>query len=98
MAMKSHKVLFAGTMGMQMMEFLCACNFQINRVVDGQGKGSSLAAMHAMQRKDWLKIGEVFLDNSTGDIYTFDSHQAGFSPIANAGLHNHKAAQDNREA
>jgi hypothetical protein len=56
--------------------------------------------MHAMQRKDFdrLKIGEVFLDSSTGDIYTFDSHQGSFSPIANAGLHNHRAAQDNREA
>jgi hypothetical protein len=27
MAKKSHKVLFAGTIGMQMMEFLCAINF-----------------------------------------------------------------------
>jgi hypothetical protein len=98
MAKKSHKVLFAGTMGMQMMVFLCACNFQINRVINGQGKGSSLAAMHVMKDFDRLQIGDVFLDNSTGDIYTFDSHQGGFSPIANAGLHNHKAAQDNREA
>mmetsp|Transcript_7935 Transcript_7935/g.15428 ORF Transcript_7935/g.15428 Transcript_7935/m.15428 type:complete len:620 (-) Transcript_7935:28-1887(-) len=97
MAKKTHKIVFAGSMAMQMYVFLCACNFQINQVINGNGKGSSLAKIHSMERSafDKLTLGDVFLDNSTGDIYSYDIHQEAFFPIANAGIHNHKAAQDN---
>jgi hypothetical protein len=97
MAKKTHKLVFAGSMAMQIYVFLCACNFQINQVINGQGKGSSLAKMHLMDKTafDRLTLGDVFLDNSTGDLYSYDPHQEGFLPIANAGIHNHKAAQDN---
>jgi hypothetical protein len=99
MAKKTKKIVFAGSMAMQIYVFLCACNFQINQVINGNGKGSSMAHIHSMERAEFDKLtsADVFLDNSTGDIYSYDIHQEAFLPIANAGIHNHKAAQDNRE-
>jgi hypothetical protein len=59
---------------MPMMEFLCACNFQINRVINGQFKGQ-LISSYARHAEEGIRQaeGDVFLDNSTGNIYTFDS-------------------------
>lgn len=44
---------------------------------------------HTLNR---LKRGEVFLENSTGDIYSFDHSRNEFYPVANVGIHNNKAA------
>lgn len=46
---------------------------------------------HTLNR---LKRGEVFLENSTGDIYSFDHSRNEFYPVANVGIHNNKAAQE----
>lgn len=97
MCKNTKKILFACTFAMQMIVFLCATNFNIERVINGKGHGGSLKAMQTMDKNlmSKLTLGDVFLDNATGDIYCHDSHKDEFYPVANTGIHNHKAAQEN---
>lgn len=39
-----------------------------------------------------LTSEDVFLDDATGDFYCYDLHRKEFFPVANTGLHSHKAA------
>ena len=97
MCKNTKKIVFASTFAMQMLVFLCATNFNIERVINGQGHGGSLKAIHNLNTSsiNKLTLGDVFLDNATGDIYCHDSHKDEFYPVANTGIHNHKAAQEN---
>ena len=97
MCKNTKKILFACTFAMQMMVFLCATNFNIERVINGKGHGGSHKSIQTIER-DYLHkltLGDVFLDNATGDIYCYDSHKDEFYPVANTGIHNHKSAQEN---
>ena len=97
MCKNTKKIVFACTFAMQMLVFLCATNFNIERVINGQGHGGSLKSIHSLDHSklNKLTLGDVFLDNATGDIYCHDSHKDEFYPIANTGIHSHKAAQEN---
>lgn len=100
MCIRAKKLLFCCTSGMQMLVFICAMKFHVNRVINGNGKGSSLDEMAKIPLAVLtnLRQDDVFLDNATGDIYAFDSVNLEFYPVANAGLHYHKAAQENPKA
>ena len=98
MCKKTGKVLFGCTFAMQVLTFLCATNLFISRIVNGDGKGTALdRLMHTpkevLRRLDY---GEMFLDSATGDIYSYDQAKGEFYPIANASIHHHKTAQENR--
>ena len=97
MCKKTRKLLFASGFAMQMLVYLCATNLHINRIVNGSGKGSSLEDFKKTDQNvlNSLGFGDIFLDSSTGDLYGYDSIKKEFYPIANVGLHNHKAAQEN---
>ena len=96
MCKKTRKLLFASSFAMQIFVFLCATNLYITRVVNGGGKGTPKAEFAAFDRKKLkeLAFGDAFLDSTTGDVYGFDSQKDEFYPIANVGIHNHKAAQE----
>ncbi|OMJ75186.1 hypothetical protein SteCoe_25736 [Stentor coeruleus] len=99
MCKNTRKIVFACNFAMQMLVFLCATNFNIERVVNGKGHGSSLKSLHNID-SDIMKrltLGDVFIDNATGDIYCHDSHKDEFYPVANTGIHNHKAAQESAQ-
>ena len=95
MCKKTKKLLFASGFAMQMLVFLCATNQHISRVVNGNGKGSPKTefAKDTKVLRD-LAFGDVFLDSRTGDVYGYDSQKKEFYPMANVGLHSHKAAQE----
>ena len=97
MCKKTKKILFASGFALQILVFLCATNLHINRVVNGQGKGSSVADFAKTEKAvlNSLAFGDIFLDSATGDLYGYDSVKEQFYPAANAGLHSHKAAQEN---
>ncbi|CAG9323794.1 unnamed protein product [Blepharisma stoltei] len=99
MCKKTKKILFAASFAMQTLVFLCATSFNVGRVINGKGRGSSLHEIHNLPRESLskLSLGDVFLDNSTGDIFCYDGHRNEFYPVANAGLHNNKAAQENEK-
>lgn len=99
MCKSTKKILFASTFAMQILVFLCATNVNIGCVINARGRGSSLHEIHQLPREklNKLSLGDVFLDNSTGDIYCYDAHRNEFYPVANTGIHNHKAAQENEK-
>ena len=74
--------------------------FHVNRVINGNGKGGSINDIPkiALSVLSNLRQDDVFLDNATGDIYAFDGINLEFYPVANAGLHYHKAAQEHPHA
>ena len=96
MCKKTEKVMFACSFAMQMFAFLCATNIYINQIVNGAGRGSSVAAFKAVSKGvlSRLEYGDLFLDSATGDIYGYDMAKQEFYPIANAAIHNHKSAQE----
>lgn len=97
MCKNTKKIVFACTFAMQILVFLCATNFNIECVINGKGHGGSLKSIHNINKPSLSKLtlGDVFLDNATGDIYCYDSHKDEFYPVANTGIHNHKSAQEN---
>jgi len=97
MCKKTKKILFASGFALQILVFLCATNLHINRVVNGEGKGSSVADFARTDKAvlSSLAFGDIFLDSTTGDLYGYDSAKEQFYPSSNAGLHNHKSAQEN---
>lgn len=66
--------------------------------MNGDGKGTSLDKLMHMPRDILRRLdyGEMFLDSATGDIYSYDQAKGEFYPIANASIHHHKTAQENR--
>jgi len=99
MCKKTGKVLFACSFAMQMFVFLCATNIYINQIVNGAGRGSNVAGFRKVSKGTLARLdyGDLFLDSATGDIYGYDMTKKEFYPIANAALHNHKAAQEDCE-
>lgn len=97
MCKRTKKILFACTFAMQMLVYICASNLAINRVINGKGRGTSLRDIYKVPHKELMKLrpGDVFLDSATGDIYCYDYHRQIFYPVGNAGIHNHKIAQEN---
>jgi len=79
---------------MQMLVYLCATNFSIVRVINGRGRGGPKSDIYKIPKKliEKLTSEDVFLDDATGDFYCYDLHRKEFFPVANTGLHSHKAA------
>ena len=74
MCKKTGKVLFACSFAMQMFVFLCATNIYVNQIVNGAGRGSSVAGLKKIPKSVLARLdyGDLFLDNATGDIYGYD--------------------------
>lgn len=100
MCKKTGKVLFGCGFAMQILAFLCATNLFVNRVVNGNGKGSLLKNFTLVPRAvlKQTEHGDLFLDSATGDLYAYDQVKEEFYPIANCAIHNHKAAQEDRKS
>jgi hypothetical protein len=96
MCKRTKKVLFAAGCGMFMQIYLNASRYQVNRVINGNGKGTSLKKIHQLSQSDLgtIQQGDVFLDSGTGDMYCYDSESSEFCPIVNIGFHHHKTAAD----
>lgn len=96
MCKRTGKVMFASSFAMQMFTFLCSTNIFVNRIVNGNGKGSLTSAFTTVPKtaRNKLEYGDLFLDNATGDLYGYDVAKEEFYPIANCSLHSHKAAQE----
>lgn len=60
---------------MQMLAYYCATYFEPISVINGNGKGGPLSDIKLISPFDAqgkrLSQSKVFLDNTTGDIYTF---------------------------
>lgn len=98
MCKKTGKVLFGCGFAMQTLAFLCATNIFVNRIVNGNGKGSLLKNFKSVPKSvlKQTEHGDLFLDSATGDLYAYDQIKEEFYPIANCAIHNHKAAQEDR--
>lgn len=98
MCKRTNKLLFAASCGMQAFMYLYSCAQKVRRVVNGAGKGGSLADAQELSREtlSQLRPGEVLLDNSTGDVYQYDPVLHEFYPVGNVGLHYRKAAEESR--
>jgi hypothetical protein len=95
MCLKTKKLLFASSFAMQALVFLSATNFERNIIiVNGNGKGGSIAELMNLDLDlAALRHHELFLDNVTGDLYSYNYDANEWVPKANIGLHYKKAAQ-----
>lgn len=92
----TRKLVFAASCGMQVLVYLKSCGHPIKRVINGHGRGGSAQNAPTISPSELHKLAhdEVLLDNTTGDVYQYDHKRSEFTPVANVGLHYHRAAQD----
>ena len=97
MCKRTKKVLFAAGCGMLMHVYLCSNKYHINKVINGNGKGTSLNRIFSMKVEELGQIqsGDVFLDSGTGDMYCYDNITSEFFPIVNIGLQDFLIPQKN---
>ena len=88
------KCLFAAGFGINLLVYYWATNFAHLRVINGRGKGSSLDEIHYYDGSSSknFDVNDVFLDNSTGDYYSFKKDQGMWLPVGNVGIHYSKSA------
>ena len=91
----TNKWLFASGFGISMQIYYCATNFEDIKVINGNSKGSMLEDIHKFDYTDIRNLArnEVFLDNATGDYYTYKKDLDLWVPIGNIGLHYLKSAE-----
>lgn len=97
----TNKTFFSAGIGLTLLVYYCATSFANLKIVNGHGKGSNISDINTMNekcagRQEWIdeaKRNEVFLDNATGDYYTFRKDLEVWAPIGNIGLHYAKAAE-----
>jgi hypothetical protein len=95
MCKATNKCFFAAGIGLQMLVYYCATHFADLKIINGGGRGSNLKDIHTLDPA-WvqnLSKNKVFLDNATGDYYTFRKDLNVWAPVGNAGLHYSKAAE-----
>lgn len=89
----TNKCLIATGFGMQMLVHFCATTFTQLSVVNGGERGGPLTTIKEVPLK-LMQNGQannVFLDNLTGDYYTFDEAKKEWKPTGNVGLHYSRA-------
>eukprot|EP00826_Nyctotherus_ovalis_P047926 TRINITY_DN5590_c0_g4_i1.p1 TRINITY_DN5590_c0_g4~~TRINITY_DN5590_c0_g4_i1.p1 ORF type:complete len:320 (+),score=91.44 TRINITY_DN5590_c0_g4_i1:156-1115(+) len=82
-----NKALFAAGFAFYMLIYYCATNFAPVKIVNG----SKLEEINKYPTEN-LPACAAFLDNETGDMYTYNSNTNSWIPSANAGLHYTKNA------
>ena len=91
----TNKCLFSAGIGLMLLVYWCATNFASLKVINGGGKGSNLNEIHQLKLRKIQNLAkdEVFLDNATGDYYTFRKDTEVWTPLGNTGIHNSNAAE-----
>lgn len=69
----NNKCVFAAGIGINLLVYYLATNWNYINVINGNGKGGVLDEINTYELNDWMYFTstDVFLDNSTGDYYTF---------------------------
>ncbi len=83
--------MFAAGFAFYMLIYYCATNFGQFNIVNGNGWGSKLEQINKFPTMG-LPGGACFLDNETGDIYSYNADTNHWMPSANTGLHNARNA------
>jgi len=78
-----------------MLVYYCATSFENIVVINGHSKGTLLYEIHSYNQGDikHLTRNEVFLDNATGDYYTYKKELDLWVPVGNVGLHYLKSSE-----
>eukprot|EP00347_Sterkiella_histriomuscorum_P002132 403369345 len=75
MCKRTNKCVFTSGIGMQFLVYFCATNFLNLQVINGQEKGGPLTSIKEVDARflDILNPEQVYLDNLTGDYYTYQA-------------------------
>jgi hypothetical protein len=78
MLLKACKIIdmpcLMGGSGLAMMVYFCATGLRDMSVINGYERGTKLQYIKSIHEKDLRQLlkNHVFLDNETGDIYSYD--------------------------
>ena len=79
---------------MSQLAYYCASETKKISVINGVEKGTPLSKIKTAVKPDMLprlkKGYHVFLDNLSGDFYSYDHDKLEWFPEGNVGLHNHR--------
>ena len=69
----NNKWVFVAGVGINLLSYYLATNWNHINVINGNGRGGVLDEINIYEISDWMYFTstDVFLDNSTGDYYTF---------------------------
>lgn len=108
MCLKCQKILFASGDAMLCLIFLCASDiekvlfflstnllFKNINIINGNGQGSKLSEIFKIKKElSKLELTDYFLDNVTGDLYSFNRESEEWYPKGNVGLHHRRSAEE----
>jgi hypothetical protein len=85
--------MLAAGFGIPMLVYYCATNFAEIKVINNNQKGGNLSSIKDVDARvlPSLEKHEVFLDNLTGDYYSYDHEKNEWKPSGNVGLHYSRA-------
>ncbi|CAD8200712.1 unnamed protein product [Paramecium pentaurelia] len=91
MSLRVQKLLFASGFAMQALVYLSASNIErpINLINQNGGKLSDLREL-----KIQIQQSDMFLENTSGDLYVFNYETSEWIPKLNVGIHLRSAAQE----
>ncbi|CAD8121629.1 unnamed protein product [Paramecium sonneborni] len=91
MCLRVQKLLFASGFAMQALVYLSASNIErpINLINQNGGKLSDLREL-----KIQIQQSDMFLENTSGDLYVFNYETSEWIPKLNVGIHLRSAAQE----
>ncbi|CAD8200721.1 unnamed protein product [Paramecium octaurelia] len=95
MCMRSNKILFASSFAMQGLVFLIASNVECQFSVINGLNGGQLGDLSKIKKSlTEIRMNDFFLDNVTGDLYSFNYDTGEWVSKGNAGLHSRRAAEE----
>ncbi|CAK93693.1 unnamed protein product (macronuclear) [Paramecium tetraurelia] len=95
MCMRSNKILFASSFAMQGLVFLIASNIECQISIINGLNGSQLGDLSKIKKSmNEIRMSDYFLDNVTGDLYSFNYDTGEWVGKGNAGLHSRRAAEE----
>lgn len=94
MAFRVSKLVFTSSFATLALVYLSASNIEYNiRIINGNN-GGRLPEIKKLQKHCVIKQNDYFLDNTSGDLYSFNYESSEWMPKTNVGLHYRKAAQE----
>jgi hypothetical protein len=90
MCKSTDKILFSSGIGVPLLVNFCAIGEKKLHVINGNEKGSLLSEIHQFKSPAVVKKltpHSVFLDQTTGDFYSFDESDMKWKATGNVGLH-----------
>eukprot|EP00002_Diphylleia_rotans_P013028 TRINITY_DN2537_c0_g2_i4.p1 TRINITY_DN2537_c0_g2~~TRINITY_DN2537_c0_g2_i4.p1 ORF type:complete len:750 (-),score=103.34 TRINITY_DN2537_c0_g2_i4:441-2690(-) len=91
MCYETGKCVYCVGFGALVLAYTVACSGEIYPIVNGHGRGDHLLDPERLKPPARGQEGACYLDNATGDIFSYSTIEGKWISVANCGMHKHGA-------